>query len=218
MSTIHPALSGFVNNALYVSPEVIYADLKRIFKQKNIELGDIIEWCARVETLHLADVDKMFYYEADEFIVTDRMVMLPCHLHSLLDVYSNPNTSNSILSVQSNGSYLYGFPDSIKDGDTIYLNYIGICVTDEGVPLVMKTHEEAVGFFCRCRLFEEDLANGEISPQTWGMWDMKFNNACQASKQDMRNYQRKDFNNLHKIRGAMINRLGQTTLRNNLYY
>lgn len=219
MATVHPSLRGFVNNSLYVSPDVIHADLKRIFKNKTIELNDIIEWCARVETLHLAEVDKMFNYDEEEFTVENGMIQLPCHLHRLLDVYTNPNSSTSIITnIGNNGQYLYGFSDNIEDGDTIYLNYVGIAVTEEGIPLVMKTHEEAVGWYCRCRLFEEDMLNGEISPQVWTMWDQKFTNSCSAAKQSMRHMKRSDFDNLTKIRGAMITRLGVTTLRHNLFY
>ncbi len=219
MSTVHPQLSGFINNSLYVSPEVIHADLKRIYKNETINLADIIEWCARVETLHLADIDNMFYFEAEEFIIEHGMVLLPCNLHRLLDVYTDPNTSNSIIhTIGNNGQFLFGFPENMRDGDTVYLNYISIPVTEDGTPLVQKTHEEAVGFFCRCRMFEEKMNNGEMSPQLWMMWDQKFTASCTAAKQDMRSMKRNDYNDLVKIRGMMIKRLGQTVLRNNLYY
>lgn len=214
---VHPSLSGFVNNHLYISPDVIYADLSRIYKNKSIEYYDIVEWCARVETLHLADIDKMFYFEGDEFEVKDGMVLLPYNMFRLLDVYTDPKNSNSIINkIGNNGSVLYGF--NMPDGKKIYLNYIGIPITDTGIPLIIKSHEEACGFFCRCRLFEEDMANGNFNANLWMMWDSKFSNAVTAAKQNYRAFKRSDINNLHKIKGMMIKRIGNTTLRNNLYW
>ena len=219
MAVIHPMLSGFVNNSLYVSPEVIYARLKRIYKNKVIEIGDIIEWCAEVETEHIPELDKMFYFEAEEFIVSNKMIQLPCHLHRLLDVYTDSSTSYSIIEkVGNNGSYLYGFPEGIEDGDTIYLNYIGIAVTEEGYPLVIKTHEVPCMFFCRCRLFEEEMNNGEYPSQLWQMYDQKFTASCVNARQNQIQWKRSDPNQLIKIRGMMIKRLGKTTLRNHLTY
>jgi hypothetical protein len=215
----HPQLTGVIDNSLYTSPEIIYAKLKRIYKQKQFELADIIEWCADVETNYITDIDKMFYYEADEFIVTNGMVLLPCFLFRLLDVYSDPTTSNSLIEkIGNNGTYLFGFPDRIVDGNTIYLNYIGIPITDNGNPLIHKTHEPACEMFCKIKMFEEDVANGKFPVNLHENWNMRFGNMCSAANQDMRNYMRSDFNKLHRIRGMMINRIGQTTLRNNMDY
>ena len=217
-NNVHPELSGFVDNALYISPEVIHADLKRIYKSKTIDLNDVIEWCAEVETLHVPEVDRMFNFEVMEHRLDHGLVLLPCNMFRLLDVYTDPSTSDSILDkVKSNGQYLYGFPHHMLNGTKIYLNYVGIPVTSEGMPLVMRTHRSAIGFYIRLRIFEEEMNMGTFPISVWQMYDRKFSDACSAAKQDLSNYQRHDYNDLVKIRGAVINRLGHTTLQQNLF-
>jgi len=200
------------NDSRYVSHHVIAANISRKWKSKTFNLTDIMEWCSIAETSFLKEIDKMVhFYQIDLVVDTDNhTALLPCNIFRILDVYSDPNNSESAVSSYNNGSHLI-LPDTYT-GDVIYINYVGQPISDEGEPLIIKGHENVCETYCLMCLFEEDAHLGKFPYQAWKEWDNKMSGQIAATKNDMRHYDRSYFNKLTIIRGNMIQKIGNVGL------
>lgn len=215
-TAIHPALEALTDNSRYTHPGIVYMDIKRTLPNKSFDYDDIVEWCAKVETLFIGDIDKMFIYEAIPLVVTNGLALLPCNMYKLEDVYTDPGNSDTKLpDIGNNGAYLYGWPNSVKEGSTVYINYVGIPIDVNGDPLIISGHEEACKQYCMTQILYEDYINQKLPMQIWLELDRKFSGMVTACKQDMRHFTRDHYDTLLKIRAGMIVRLGRMTLKNN---
>lgn len=210
-----------INTSHYVSPEVIMADLTRVFKKKEIDIYDIVEWCAHVETRTIGDVATMAFLEKVPLTVSNKMTLIPCNVARLLDVYDENDEF-----LTHNHSETGAFLTSIKyrngnefTDDTLYINYVGTPVdTETGYPLIAKGHEQACGYYCRLRLFEEDALNGIISPQMYGLWERKLAGLITNARQNTYRFRtRNDVRNMEVIRGNALPRIGSLVLTQDLY-
>jgi hypothetical protein len=207
-----------VNNSLYVSHKVIYADLSRKFKDKLFEEDDIIEWVGICESRYTHDIDMMFKFTEVPLTVQTignrPMAKLPCNIFRLLDVY----TSSDWKSTQehyNNGEYLI-----LPDGYTlqyVFINYIGTPISDDGEPLIVKGHENAVETFIKLQAFEEDWINQSISPTVYGTWQQMFSGQIQNSKYTFRHFDRSYFEKLMIIHGNSVPKIGTLPLYNNQF-
>jgi hypothetical protein len=198
-----------INDSKYVSHHVIHADIARVYKSKSIDINDIMEWCAQVDTRYITDVDKMvLYLQVPLTVDTDNhQALLPCNVFRILDVYDD---DDEIVSFYNNGTYII-LPEDYVD-ESVYINYVGTAIADNGEPLIIKGHENACETFCKLRLFEEDMTLGRFPAQIWIMWDNQFSGQCSASMNDFRHFSREYFNKLNVIQGNMIPKIGQLPL------
>ena len=200
-----------INDQKYISHKAIAADITRVYKNKPVDLNDILEWCSQVETRYNIDVDKMVLYIKVGLNVDQEtsppQALMPCNVFRLLDVYS---AAEEYINYYNNGAYLI-LPADYKS-DHVYINFVGTALSDEGEPLIIKGHENACETFCKIRLFEEDVAYGRFNMQLWAMWKEEFSGQVAASKSDMRHFDRQHFNKLNIIRGNMIPKIGGLVL------
>ena len=211
-------LTGEVDNSKFTTTKYIFDALSRIYKSQSFSLADITEWCGEFVS-KVCDANSMVIYEEDEFTVQNGMVKLPCNLHRVLDVYYNKDDSGSIMEhLGNNGSYLYGFPDIVSEGDIVYIDYIAMPITTDGNILIPVQYEIACRKYCMIQLKEDDVINGQFPADLHNMWKQEMSGMIIAAKQLNKHKTTSDFTNLLRIRGTMINKLGFTTTRRNQNY
>jgi len=205
------------NDSRYVSHHVIAARISRAWKDKTVNLDDIMEWCAEVEVSYMKDVDKMVqFYQVDLTVDTDNHIAtLPCNVHRILDVYSDPNNSESAVNYYNDGVKLI-LNENYTQAD-VYINYVGQPISDEGEPLIIKGHENACETFCLIRLFEAESTKGQFPPQKIAEWSDKFSNQMTAARNDMRHFGRDYFMKLNIIKGNMVPKIGKIGLHHSQF-
>lgn len=207
------------NNSKYVSAEVIMADLARKYKSFEWDLDDVIEWCAQVETNYIPEVNQMVHYVKVPLTVTSRQVELPCNIHRILDVY---DSDEARVQYYNNGAFLVDLRDDTGEElddsvETIYINYVGLPLDDDGIPLILKGHEPACETFCKINFFEEKVALGEFSPDLWEKWNQQFSGQITSAKQSVRHMDRYDIDKLNIIKGNMIIKIGSMPIKQNTF-
>ena len=214
-----------VNNQRFVSAEVIAYELGQVWKSKNWDIGNIRTWCAAVETRYIKDIMTMMDYEEIDLTVNldssgEPIVLLPCNVFSVLDVYKD---EHSMLDYKTNGSYLFDFKhhgrkEKLREGEAIFINYKGTNIDPEtGELLIVKGHEEACKTFCKIQMFKEDAGLGAFDRNMWLLWKQEFSGQFQASKYNYQHKNRLQINNLNKIRGNMIVKIGGLSLHHELF-
>jgi hypothetical protein len=209
-----------MNNQKYVTPDVIAYELGREFKSKKWDIGDVRTWCGIVETRYVKDIETMMKFEEVPLTVTSNMLLLPCNVFRILDVYESVNKN---LTYKNNGAYLYDFKyngvkQTYSDNFTLYLNYIGINIDEStGEILIVKGHEEACKTFCKIEAFAEDAAYGRFSKDIWAMWKEEFSGQFKAARYNVQHKSRLDIDNLNIIRGNMIPKIAGIELHHQIY-
>lgn len=212
------SLHGVVDNSKYISTGFVYSYLSRTYKSSNFSKADVAEWCGDIVS-KVCDIDSLVAYEEDEFVIENGMVMLPCFLSRLFDVYYDKNNSHTIMEhLGNNGSYLYGFPENLKNGDTIYMDYAGLPITSDGELLIPKQYEMVCRKYCMIQFKEDDAMEGNFPIQQLQLMKQELSGLIIASKQSVTNMTTSDFNKLLRIRGNMITKLGFTSTRKNANY
>jgi len=205
------------NSAYFISPEVIWADLTRYIKTKEIDRYEVIELCAQVETRYIQDVDLMTSIYEVPITVINSQALLPCNIFRILDVYDGYGTAIGY-SLSDKGSYLNALK-YINSGsdyieDTIYINYKGTNIdTETGFPLIIKGHENACETFCKIRLFEEDALFGKLNYTMYRNWEQQFSGQIlNALQNPYRRLVANYLKQLETIRGNMIPQIGRLEL------
>ena len=206
-----------MNNNKYITAKTSMAQLSRVHKHKmqGISYGDIIEWCAEVETDYLGDVEYMAKHQAVECKVDfkNKMALQPCNLYRTLDVCSDINMTNRIPYVD-NGTYYFfddtqTFAKNDHDEYVVYVNYYGIPTDDDGFPLIKKGHAQACYAFCVKKLYEEDFYMGKLQANVWGDILQELENQLAAAKNSFRHVSRNELEKYNAIISNMIPRLGE---------
>lgn len=199
-------------NSKFVSLDIILANLSRTFKRVNWDINDIREWCMQLETEMIADVDSMWTFVDIKLKVTNKQAPLPCNVHRILDVYTNPNDPTSKVSYFNSGAYLNFNSDFT--GDYIYITYYGTTIdVESGEPLILRTHIKACEAYCVQQKYLEKYLNNEINGQQWSVIDQRVTEGCNiAITQGVRFKDRQDLVNLNVIKGNMVTRIGVTNL------
>lgn len=209
-----------MNNQKYVTADVIAYELGREFKSKKWDIGDVRTWCGIVETRYIKDIETMIQFDEIDLCVMNNMLLLPCNVFRLLDVYESRNKK---LTYKNNGAYLYdfrynGIKQTYPNGFKLYLNYVGINIDETtGELLIVKGHEEACKTFCKIEAFTEDVAYGRFSKDLWYLWKEEFSGQFKASRYNIQHKSRLDIDNLNIIRGNMIPKIAGIELYHEMY-
>ena len=182
-------------NTKYFTAEKIYSRLQRVFRQKMQEykIGDVIEVCAEIELEILSNYSTFRHVNKFPIVVNQSMALLPCDLHRLKDIYTSSN--QRIFFSTNNGTYLH-FSNECNivppDGSTIYINYDGIPVDENGYPMLLRGHEQACFWGCVVRFFEEDHAMGRVNENVWRDWESRYENALASANTGFRHMDRNE--------------------------
>jgi hypothetical protein len=210
-----------INNQKYITPEIIAFELSQIYKSKTWDIGSVRTWCMNVETRFIKDIETMIKYEEIDLTVNNNMVLLPCNIFRILDVYLGDNQIG--LDYKNNGSYLYDLKQNgnilnLPDNSIIYINYRGINIdTNTGEFLIVKGHEEACKTYCKIQMFEEDVALGKFNASLWAGWQQQFSGQFLGARNNYQHKSRKQIDDLNIIRGNMIQKIGDLSLYHELF-
>lgn len=205
----------YIRNNKYIDHRVIMGNLMSLFKQKDFNEPDIINWCQEVETRDIGDVDNMVKFvqvplKVDNFVSAD----LPCNIYRILDVF-NANETPIPFTTSQNGSKLIFRKELNLTG--VYINYVGMPVSEDGTPLIVRGHENACLYKCITNAFMEDFALGKISQGAYALWEQKATGYILEASSNRRHYTREDWNNLNIIQGNLIPKIGGLSLYHLMY-
>ena len=204
-----------VVNSKFVSTDIVLANLGKTHKKINWNAYDVLEWCMQIETEMIADVDSMAEYIDVKLKVTNKQAPVPCNVHRILDVYTNPSQPSSKVSYYNTGAYLNFNSDF--NADYVYISYYGTTIDlESGVPLILRTHIKACEAYCVQQAYYEKYLNNEINGQQWSVIDNRVSEGCNiAITQGVRFKDRQSLTNLNVIKGNMLTKIGLTTLYKN---
>ncbi len=206
-----------VNSSFFISPEVIQADLSRVYKRKHFDIDDIVEWCGIAETRYIKDIDLMCPVYEVPLSIVNGSALLPCNVYRLLDVYDGYGSLISFTKNSSGayiGNFKYNGQTNAYTEDIIYINYMGTPVEETtGYPLIIKGHENACEMFCKIRSFEEDAVLGNISYSVIDRWENRFSGLlAHVAQNPYKQKTQQAIKELDYIRGDMFPSIGKVVL------
>lgn len=186
-------------NPFYITPETILNRLSRVHRNKKIYLADVIEWSAECTTEYLEDADSFIRYENVELNAdTNKRFYLPCLVYRILDVH---NSNDVRLSFRKRAGYIMLEDNTI---DSIYIDYLGVPVNEQGELLIDKNHAQAIEAFILSKIYYEDFLNGKLHPNLWQDINLKLENELLAAKSSFRHWDQSKFETIQAIRGNMV--------------
>lgn len=206
-------------NHLYVTYKQIKANLGLVLQKKNIQELQIMSWSAECERDYIQDIITMYKF-LNVGLVTESyssnydIVSLPCNIYKILNIYSDP--SNPISQIK----WKYINKENTlkilveKGHQAVYLDFIGIAVDEEGIPLIARSHVPAVETFCTMKIYYEDFLEG-IS-QSYLYLEQKFSGQMIAIRQTMRHVDPMMLNDLNVINGDMLESIGNMRIINKM--
>lgn len=207
--------SDYTRNHKYVDHLVILSNLQRLFKNKEFYEPDVINWCQEVETRDICDVDNMVrFVEVPLKVDNYNSIELPCNIYKIDDLFLS-NGVRVPFTTSQNGSKLI-----VRDELTlvsVYINYIGTPVDEQGTPLIVRGHENACVYKCLTNGFMEEFAMGTVNQNAYMMWEQKATNYIRDARNGLRHKTRGDWNNLNIIQGNLVPKIGRLALYQNTY-
>jgi hypothetical protein len=193
----------------FITHEVIYNKLITLFKAKDFDEEDVMNWCQEVETVYVADPNAMLRYEEIPLTIAyaSGKVLLPVNIYKLRDVY---NKDQKALKHRRNGRYL--IVNNANVGDVIYINYIGTPIDERGIPMIHKDHQPACETYCKIQAYQEDALNNTINMNIYNDFQVRFDGMCQAAKGGFRSWDSDRFQKMNIILGNQIPRIGYMPL------
>lgn len=201
-----------VNNQKYSNHRVVMGRVEHALSQLSLGSAlsedDIIEWCAECETDYIADYNFFVPFRQVGVKVERNVAKLPCNIYRIEDVYAQGGVR---VSYYNDGSYL----DLGRNfrGNVVFLNYLGVPVDKEGIPLVGKGHEQACTTFCIMQsLLPFHIAGTLKNPMIYAEYEDRLNYQCIASRNGYRHKDRNELNKMDIIFGNMIPKIGSLQL------
>lgn len=202
-------------NNRFSTADTIMSMMSSYIKNKDINILDIVEWCAELETDVLGDVEEMHEYFKYKVIIENYKGELPCNLYRLLDVFS---ASNERPNYYNDGTHLVFNLNQTFDTDEngfeyIYINFYGIPIDyDTGYPLIKKGHELACQWYCIWKLYTEDFLNGKIDNSRWAYIENQKMIQAEAAKGGFRHKSHSDMKKILVTVHNMVPRINTMPL------
>ena len=186
--------------------------LSQIFKLKQFDEEDILNWCQEVETIYIADPDSMAQYMEIPLEVTNGIVQLPSNIYKMLDVYNNPR-DNARLTFRKVNQRLTvsNYADPV-----LYINYIGTPLNEDCIPLIHEDHQPACETYCKINAYAEEMLLGKINQNEYADWKIRFDGMIQSAKGSYRDYDNERLRKMDIILGSQIPKIGFMPLAHNL--
>lgn len=205
-----PSNFEMVRNDKYVDHHVILSGMNSLFKKIDFNEIDVINWCQEIETREICDVDNMVKFVEVPLAVDDFVfVTKPCNIYKILDVFDKHNNPVPFTTNQ-NGTKLVLRPE--KKHTMVYINYVGMPVNEQGIPLVIRGHENACIYGCLQNALMEPAAMGEINANFYAMIQQKATNFIIEARGTIRHKTREDWNKLNIIQGNIVPKIGGLSL------
>lgn len=191
-----------IDNHKYTTYKEIAARVSKIIKHKEINPADIMSWAIECETEWIGDFPSLVHYRKVKIKVVDKSARIPPYCSRLLDVYEDPQRNDKAIPYYNNGAYIVLNSDYKKDH--LYINFMGLAIDEDGIPMIKKGHEEACLRHILVNLYYEDFLTGRISPTAYGEMKEERNLQVQAAVQDLSNYDRKQLMEIAAIHMNMM--------------
>ena len=208
------------NNSLFVSPLAIHYMLSQMYKTIEFDETFVSELCADCMINHIKDINVMIDFKGIGVDMSRQMVKIPCNVFRILDAYDEDDNP---LNVYNNGAYLYNITDkygeALDDGDTVYLNYKGIPVDEDGIVMIPEWQKAACETYCKIKLTEEMVGMGKFDKQLWMLWNQQLPGQCVAARSQFRMRTRKDLDDFNIVRYNMVHsgKIGDLPIKQKMY-
>jgi len=186
--------------------DTIIDRISRVHKKKLINKGDIIEWASECETDYIEDVHNMVGYAGIKLPVKNHRTFLPCNVYRILKLYSSRGNKESDVPFQRTGRWLY--LSQKLNVDFVYIDFYGLQIGSDGIPLIMEGHMQAVEAFCVEKLYYEDFLTEKMSESRWNAIHQDCVNKLRETTGSFRNYTKEDLNKLHFIQYNLVPKIG----------
>ena len=168
---------------MFIRPEEVLMDLSRTYKTKTFGLADVIEWCMQVECDHICDIDIMEKYEL-KTIVTKGRITLPINVYRILVIYDE--SGHIIKTKAMNGLYIHGLHE--YNGHLVTMEFIGVPMDEDCIPLIAASHKEACKKYCIMQLFADESETNMNMYKIQQNRSSEFAGLCIKAKQGFREW------------------------------
>lgn len=188
----------------YVSVKNVAARIARNVKGKEFDIYDIAEWCGECETDEIGMYEGFVKYRNVTVPVKHNKAYLPCNIYRVLSVYRN---NCEIPKYQWDGAYLrfnMDDPSTFSREYSIQIDYLGVAVDDEGLPMIMDGHQEACYWYCMTKLYFEDYMSKQIDEGRYMFLQDRLGLYVDKAKSSFRYVTRDDMNEIQRILHNMV--------------
>lgn len=192
------------NSGKYVSVKNVAARIARNVKGKEWDIYDIAEWCGECHTDEIGMYEGFAKYRGVKIKVKHNKAYLPCNIYRVLSIYRN---KCSIPNYQWDGAYLrfnFDDPGTFQQEYIIEVDYLGVLVDDEGLPMILDGAQEACYWYCMTKLYFEDYMNGLIPENRYIFLQDRLGLYVDKVKGSFRHVTRDDMNEMQMIMHNMI--------------
>jgi len=188
----------------YVTIDNVMARIARNVKGKNLDIGDIVEWCAECEVEEIGEYEGFVKFYGVPVTVKKNKADLPCNVYRILSVFRN---RCAVPKYDFDGCFLrfnYNDPSTVSDEYTIEIDYLGVAVDERGYPLIQDGHQEPCYWYCLTKIYFEDFLNGNIPTDRYEFMLDRLGHYVSKVKSSMRNTTRDDMNDVARILYNMV--------------
>jgi hypothetical protein len=193
-----------VGSGKYVTVQNIAARIARNVKGKEFDIWDIAEWCGECETDEIGMYEGFAQYRNVEIPVKFNKGYMPCNVYRLLNVHRN---KCSIAKYNWDGAYLkfnFDDPSTFNSEYTVFIDYLGVMVDDQGLPMILDGNQEACYWYCMTKLYFEDFMNGLVAEGKYMFLQDRLGHYVSKCKTSFRHVTRDDMNEIQRIMHNLV--------------
>lgn len=188
-----------IGSGKYVSVRNVMARIARNVKGKEFDIYDVAEWCGECETDEIGMFEGFAKYRNVPILVKQNKAQMPCNVYRLLSVHKN---KCSIPKYDWDGAYLrfnFDDPATFNNEYTIHVDYLGVKVDQEGLPMILDGHQEACFWYCMTKIYFEDYMNGIVPENRFMFLQDRLGHYVAKAKGSFRNVSYDDMNEISRI-------------------
>lgn len=193
-----------IGSGKYVSVKNVAARIARNVKGKEFDIYDIAEWCAECETDEIGMYEGFAKFRSVVLPVKHNKAFMPCNVYRLLSVHKN---NCAVPKYHWDGAYLrfnFDDPSTFNSEYTVEIDYLGIMVDDEGLPLILDGHQEACFWYIMTKLYFEDYMNKLVDESRYMFLQDRLGHYVTQAKGSFRYVSRDDMNEIQRIMHNLV--------------
>lgn len=193
-----------IGSGKYVSVKNVAARIARNVKGKEWDIYDIAEWCGECHTDEIGMYEGFRKYRSVKLTVFHNKAYVPCNVYRILSVHKN---NCSIPKYHWDGAYLrfnFDDPSTFSSKYQIELDYLGVAVDDEGLPMILEGAQEACYWYCMTKLYFEDYMNGLTPENRYMFLQDRMGHYVNRVKSSFRHITRDDMNEIQRIMHNLV--------------
>jgi len=202
-----------MSTSIFTDPIEVYNKVVKMFIGEPINKDDVFEWCIDAETNYIQDGDLLAKFEKAPVTIdsTTNLGYLPCNIIRIIEVYDGSENDVEYQLTASNHIKING------THDTVYINYLGLYVDENGVPRIRSGHVNALTTFCAMKIIEPKVLMLKMPIGMLDRYEQKFSNQVIAVKQSAQYKDKLHYDRVNIIRFNMLKKVGQQRLFKNIF-